>query len=176
MVLLPKKKTEESERSSLNGTFTSEFLGGGSGVSKKVITRERAQTREGIPPRHSGFRRTLKPSLMGKNFTIAGHMFRLKERPSGGPTTKESPQKRREERLRSRQEILTSSMVGGRVRNGSIEVPQTSQGNTFLESDVISPVTVSKGLRESQEDHHHGVHFPDTEDASMVLREEVRIE
>lgn len=69
---------------------------------------------------------------------IAGQMFRLKERPS--PVRFKSPP-------RLPQKVMMSSML----KTGSIEVPQTSQVHTFLESDVISPVTISKGLRESVE-------------------------
>lgn len=67
---------------------------------------------------------------------------------------------------------MNSMVVMGRGGlNGSIEVPQASQVHTFLESDVISPVTVSKGLRESQDVPH----FPDTEEPSALLREEEQV-
>ena len=61
-----------------------------------------------------------------------------------------------------------------RMMNGSIEMPRLGQvhHHSFLETDVISPVTVSKGLRESQDVSH----FPDTEEPSAVRAEEQREE
>ena len=79
----PRQKKIAAHRvvQSLNSTFTSEVLSA-SGVCARQVKEQRVPDvlRSGIP--RNGMRRTMKPSITGKNFALSGEMLSLQRRPT----------------------------------------------------------------------------------------------